>query len=525
MKQLILLAAVLTFAAGQSYIGRVDTIGGTTYDWWANTNVHRLLVNSPQHGIHAAWMYSASTSGTSFPDRDVRYNYYDHSIHAWTWIDDYMSSGVNVFDERAGYGVIDADSAGRASIVANTGSGLAIARDASPGTGIFEFSAPLPGYSGPDMSVGDDGTYHVIMSSVTYSVGYSRVRTWGSWDSVRPLPTTSFPSYGISAGKKTPSVCMAWVDDTSALYLLSDNRGDTWGSSVELDPPPAFGGDTVARFSLYGLSPFFDSQGRLHIAAAVYPEVHDTAYPNPAEIWHWCPANQPHWARIHHAGCAPEHLQASVGYNAMYADRPSMGEGRDGRLYVAWEQFDSSNVETTTSRLRAGVWASGSTNNGATWGDGLLLTERNTASHRFPCIIDRVLTGDLCDTVCVLYLKDSVAGFFVQGEGAATDNPVICQFVPTYIDGVADTQCIQSPSISKMTPTIVRGVMMLGAGDGRHDTGCRGELMDATGRKVMELHAGANVTRALAPGIYFVREEPYVVGLDRQAVRKVLVVR
>jgi len=44
------------------------------------------------------------------------------------------------------------------------------------------------------------------------------------------------------------------------------------------------------------------------------------------------------------------------------------------------------------------------------------------------------------------------------------------------------------------------------------------ELLDAAGRKVMELHAGANDTRAPAPGVYFVREEP-------QAVRKVLMVR
>jgi len=268
---------------------------------------------------------------------------------------------------------------------------------------------------------------------------------------------------------------------------------------------------------LFGLFPFFDSQGRLHITAAVYPEVHDTDYVNPAEIWHWCPANQPHWARIHRAGCAPEHLQAGVGYNAIYADRPTMGEGDNGDLYVAWEQFDSSNVEPQTERLRAGVWATVSSNNGATWGDGLLLTERNTVSHRFPCIVDRSVAGNP-DTVCVEYLVDQVAGFFVMGEGPATANPVICQFVPAYIDGVADTQCIQEPGIYKVIPTIVRGVLMLGAGDSRQNTGYRRELVDVTGRQVMELHAGANVTRALAPGVYFVREEP-------RAVRKVLVVR
>jgi hypothetical protein len=111
---------------------------------------------------------------------------------------------------------------------------------------------------------------------------------------------------------------------------------------------------------------------------------------------------------------------------------------------------------------------------------------------------------------------DQVAGFFVMGEGPATPNPVICQFVPTHIDGVADTQRIQLPSISNKTPMIVRGVLTVGQRPAVDGSGP--ELVDAMGRKVMELHAGANVTRMLAPGVYFVREEP-------QAVRKVLVVR
>jgi hypothetical protein len=517
MKQLIILAAALTIAAGQSYIGRVDTIGGTTYDWWASGNVHRLLANSPQYGIHAVWMYSASTSSTSFPDRNMRYSFYDYTTRQWNWTDaDPMQSGVNVFAERAGYGAIDGDSAGLASVVAHTSSGVVLARDAAPGAGIMSYCYGPAGWWEPHMVIGNDGTHHVAMSS-SGGLAYSRVRTWGNWDSVRMLDSLAYPAYAIAASKTTPSVCATWVNAAAAFYMLSESRGDTWGSRVELDPPPAFEGDTITRFSLYGLFPFFDSQGRLHIAAAVYPEVHDTAYSNPAELWHWCPDNQPQWTMIHHAGCAPENMQASIGYNAMYADRPTMGEGDDGNLYVAWEQFDSSNVEPQTDRLRAGVWAARSTNSGVSWGYGLRLTARNTVSHRFPCIIDRLLTG-APDTICVLYLKDSVAGFFVQGEGPATANPVICQFVPTYTDGVADTRHIQEPGIYKVTPTIVRGVLMLGAGYSGQSAGYRVELVDATGRKVMELHAGANVTRALAPGVYFVREEP-------RAVRKVLVVR
>jgi len=505
MKQLVTLAAAMAIAAGQSYIGRVDTLGGTTHDWWVNGNVHRSIVNSQQHGMHAIWMYSSSTSGTSFPDRSVRYNYYDHSMHGWNWLDDYMSSGVNVFVERTGYCVLAADTSGSAIVVAHNDSGLVLAWDAAPGAGIFDYSGGLSGYYWPDIAVGDDSVLHVAMSSGT-GVSYSRL-TGSGWDSVRVLDSLAFPTYAIAASRTGPSVCATWVGDASAFYMLSDNDGDTWSSRTLLDPPPAFGGDTVTRFSTPGLFPFFDSQGRLHITAAVYPEVHDTAYVNPAEIWHWCPDNQPVWSEIHRAGCAPEHLQASLGYSAIYADRPSMGESDDGNLYVAWEQFDSSNVEPQTERLRAGVWASRSTNNGASWGYGLLLTERNTISHRFPCIVDRMIGNPPEDTICVLYLMDQVAGFFVQGEGPATPNPVICQFVPTHPHGVAERPRAQALDFAPAA-TIVRGVLSLPRDMAEtsdvSDRVPRPTLLDASGRKVLDLHPGANDVRALAPGVYFV---------------------
>jgi hypothetical protein len=525
MRQLVLLTASLAVAAGQSNVGRLDTIGGTTYDRWAGANVHRSLVNSPQYGIHAAWMHSTATSGTDFPDRSMRYNFYDYSTHTWNWTDpDYMQSGLNVFSERTGYGVIDADSAGRVIVAANTDSGLIIARDEGAGSGVFEYSESFLGYYWPDMVIGDDGTYHVAMSSGD-GLSYTRFRTSSEWDSVRTLDSLAFPTYAIAASRTEPSVCATWVGDTGAFYLLSENRGDTWSSRIRLDPPPAFGGDTVTRFSMHGLFPFFDSQGRLHIAAAVYPEVHDTAYVNIAELWHWCPANQPHWAGIHSAGCAPGHLQASVGYNAIYADRPTLGEGPEGALYVAWEQFDSSNVEPTTSRLRAGIWLTASGNNGLSWGPGTLVTERNTSSHRFPCIVDPMIAGGQhwTDTMCVLYLRDSVAGFFVQGEGPATFNPVICQFVPVQIWGVAERP---TPSATSSLPmaSVVRGVLDLGVGD-RQNAGYRAKLLDAVGRKVLGLRPGANDVSRLSPGVYFVREGGESREQGRAGVRRVVIAK
>ena len=124
-------------ATSRILVGTVDTIGGTTYDWQANATTYQMLVHSPDIGIHALWMYSAHTTSTSFPDRNMRYNFYDINGGTWSWIDpDFMASGVNVFTERSGYGSLDADPAtGVAFVTSHQGSASLypwLARDMAP---------------------------------------------------------------------------------------------------------------------------------------------------------------------------------------------------------------------------------------------------------------------------------------------------------------------------------------------------------------------------------------------------------
>jgi len=524
----VMLVCAVALASAQDYIGRVDTIGGTTYDWQVGWSAKRTLLNSPRFGVHAVWLFSADNGGT-FPDRNARYNFYDFTTREWSWLDpDYMQSGVNIASNRIGFGNIDADGAtGAMSACGYEGAvNPFVMRDAAGGGGIFDGCAGPTGYTWPLMAIGDDGTYHVMLTEQSGFSGiwYSRVRTWCNWDTPVQLAQADMDAYNVAASKVSPAVCLVWADEYgSAFYRESENRGDTWGEVTGFDPPPAFGGDTVTKFSLYGLFPFFDAQGRLHVVAAVYPVVHDTAYENPAEIWHWCRANQPHWAEIHRAGCAPEHQEAGVGYNAIFADRPSMGQAADGRLYVTWEQFDSSNVEPQTNLLRAGIWASSSPDNGGSWTPGVLLTERNASSHRFPCVIDRMVAGGPSeDTICVLYLMDQVAGFFVYGQGPCTPNPIVCQFIPSPLVGVEETPNaeVQTPNVRA---TVVCGMLFLEAYGTRH-TAYGAELLDISGRKALDLHTGANDVSRLSPGVYFVRERS-AVGGERSAIRKVVVTR
>jgi hypothetical protein len=56
---------------------------------------------------------------------------------------------------------------------------------------------------------------------------------------------------------------------------------------------------------------------------------------------------------------------------------------------------------------------------------------------------------------------------------------------------------------SQLTATIVRGVLFL-PGDRRPKTGDRAALLDAAGRRVMELQPGPNDVQHLSPGVYFI---------------------
>ena len=68
--------------------------------------------------------------------------------------------------------------------------------------------------------------------------------------------------------------------------------------------------------------------------------------------------------------------------------------------------------------------------------------------------------------------------------------------------GVAEGQ----PQAVSLKPqaTLLRGVLVLGAVGSRQNAGDRSELLDVSGRKVLDLHPGTNDVSRLSPGVYFV---------------------
>ncbi|MEO0081790.1 MAG: FlgD immunoglobulin-like domain containing protein [candidate division WOR-3 bacterium] len=431
-------------AQGSTFtIGVVDTIGGTTYDWQANGPALRMLVNSPDYGVHALFMYSASTSGTTFPDRNMRYNFYDYGNRTWNWIDpDFMQSGVNTFTYRTGFGSLDAKPSDGVAVVSahHATSSLApvLARDMAPGAGIFEYCPGEPtidNYAWPYIGVGDQEYYQLAMFdySTQDDLYYSRSEDFTNWTPAvtipPPQPQPMFPSHQIAVSKVPGSekIAITWEFQGGApdpgFYRLSNDGGVNWENPVDIPWPPAFGGDTATSYHITSIFPMFDAEDQLHIVANVMPYVGGQGYIIPAQLWHWCEANTPNWSHITTATCDPNNLGAAVGYNAMYACRPSMGEDQNGNLFVAWEQFDSINVEPgPPERLRADIFYSHSSDNGQTWAEPVKITDGGTVSHRFPCIMDYIT-----DTVMVMYMIDQRAGFYLYNEGPATYNPIVVQ--------------------------------------------------------------------------------------------------
>jgi hypothetical protein len=79
--------------------------------------------------------------------------------------------------------------------------------------------------------------------------------------------------------------------------------------------------------------------------------------------------------------------------------------------------------------------------------------------------------------------------------------------------------------VTERLPTIVNGVLELGAAASGQNAACRAELVDMTGRRVMDLRPGQNDIRHVAPGVYFIRRPETEDGRRRTAIRKVVVSR
>ncbi|MEO0075135.1 MAG: T9SS type A sorting domain-containing protein [candidate division WOR-3 bacterium] len=412
-------------------IGRQDVIGYTTYDWqMGGPMTTRCRTDSVCNGIHVSWVASNFNPST---DRNQGYNYYNFTTHQWHW-----PVGMNIYPQISGFGNLDYDPITGVAIASthqSVSGGLTItcAKDQSPGAGTFVYCQGPLSYRNPVINVSHNQAIHCIMLDTTIdTLWYARIQPWCNWTTPLNISTDVPPyylSYNIAASKISNKVVVVWrcLNDPypeRAFYRISNDGGINWDSPVQLPFPPAQG--ITPCFDLSGLFAMFDYQDNLHIVTSVS----DTGFTVPAAIWHFCPINNPQWSLVYHY--APQTLNAPVGYNAIFATRPTIVQSpTTNHFYVTWEQFDSLNYEPSTYLTRADIWIAESPNNGQTWHNQQSITIPNTTSKRFPCA-----GGVFADTLVISYLIDSIAGFAMITQGRATLNPVICHFIPLPYAGI-----------------------------------------------------------------------------------------
>jgi hypothetical protein len=402
---------VLLFVMGHAQISIISRVGFSSYDWLFTGPIHKwCITDTVANGIHICWTYSNFVPAV---DLNARYNFYNFTNWNWNWFD-----GVNVFTQRSAFRSMDNHPiTGCVYILGNN----MIARDLASGAGLFEFSTVPNNLLYPIIAVTPDDVVHCLYKDNIDGDTLLYSRNWSSPININsPAPGPTFPSYNFAGSKISNKLIAVWLCDEETVqarifYRISNNSGIIWEAPVQLPyPPTVISSPTFNDYSLYAM---FDAQDNFHIVTAVS----ERGFAIPAEIWHFCPINNPQWSLVSHYDA--ETLSATVGYNAIFACRPTIVQNyRDNYLYVAWEQFDSLNYEPLTTLARADIWIAESPNNGLSWQNQRPITTPNTTSKRFPCA-----GGVDHDTLTVAYLIDSIAGFEIMSQGRATLNPIVIQ--------------------------------------------------------------------------------------------------
>jgi hypothetical protein len=150
------------------------------------------------------------------------------------------------------------------------------------------------------------------------------------------------------------------------------------------------------------------------------------------------------------------------------------------------------------------VYHTSSSDNGVSWSDLELVDEDTTLSSGYPDI-----GTDSAGHAYVVWPHGNAGQFRIW---FATNNPL----------AIAE-QPVQPPLGVQPIPTVVRSVLLLPGATSYEPQAA--SLMDATGRKVLDLHPGTNDVRALAPGVYFLRGPKTEDGRPDATLRKVVLTR
>ncbi|MEO0071650.1 MAG: YncE family protein [candidate division WOR-3 bacterium] len=136
--------------------------------------------------------------------------------------------------------------------------------------------------------------------------------------------------------------------------------------------------------------------------------------------------------------------------------------------------------------------------------DSVIVVEVNSNT-----IIARVGVGDGPDNPIYNPIDDRV--YTADGNGKTVSI--------LFGSAVGIAEQLPTTAVRHITPTIARNVLFLPSAEGGKRSAGDASLLDISGRKVVDLHTGANDVRHLAPGVYF------IIGNSSPIKKEVIIVR
>ena len=174
----------------------------------------------------------------------------------------------------------------------------------------------------------------------------------------------------------------------------------------------------------------------------------------------------------------------------------------DGRVHTALT------VDNAASEIE-NIYYTSSSDHGVSWSDLEFVSDDTTVHCNWPDI-----GADSAGHAYIVWYQPNAS----RGEiWFSTNAPAAIAEQPT-----------QPAITAQPSATVIRGVLFLpkmGTAPSGTVPVFGPSLLDASGRKVLDLRAGANDVRSLAPGVYFVRSGPSAASCQPSAVTKVVVTR
>ncbi len=453
------LITALTPTASAQYIGTIDTVGTTWYDYQHNGTAGRMIRVDVNGNIHVCWTNGLEAWAAQ------RHVYYNHRYLSYGW--SFGSQGVSVESMyRAGFCNVDVDSSGRPYIIFtgydNLGDPphIVLAYDLFPGAGAFaidDLPPPPPDVEGlmhPKIAIDINGRIHVIAHEYgspgpAFRIFYCQDE-YSEWF---PVAWTTASATDINTSRHSDRVAIVYTDirddnpDTTQynndIYLIVSEDGINWEfenpiNVTDFIPPDSTGHNCDTLRAYTDASIIFDSDDNIHVAFTTpgyYPSTGLVSVSN-SLIWHWSELTE-YYSLVADGWVEPA---ATCGAWQRYVQRPCLARDETtGDLFITYQQHDTSDI-AANGFPQADAMISRSTD-GIRWSMGTNVTNTHApGGNAGECMHERDITCNETvenDTLYIFYILDKDAGSVIQSEGTWTENLAICQFVP--IDQIPTT--------------------------------------------------------------------------------------